>query len=96
MTEEKPLSYTDRLIQKFQTEEQTNFEVDDVIKLIKEFKLEEDAKRKAKTDVVPVGKYKYKKVADVAKFDKQYLKWIMKQDWIQKYPEFVQETKKYL
>jgi len=93
---EQKTTYTDRLIKKFQTEEQTSFETDEVIKLINEFKLEEDKKRKAKPHVVPVGKYKYKKVADVAAFDKQYLTWIMKQDWVQKYPEFVQETKKYL
>ena len=93
---EQKTTYTDRLIKKFQTEEQTSFETDEVIKLITEFKLEEDAKRKAKPHIVPLGKYRYKTVKQVAAFDKQYLEWMVRQEFMVKYPEFKAEVLKYL
>ena len=95
-TEEVKTTYTDRLIAKFKSESQTDFDIDQIIELICEFKNEEDKARKSKADIVPVGRYKYKKVADVFTFDPQYLKWMLKQDWVSKYPEFVEEVKKYI
>ena len=93
---ETKMTYTDKLIKKFEDEKQTSYEVDEIVKLIKNFQLEQTKLRKQKTDEVPVGKYKFKKVKDVANFDKQYLVWILKQDWVTKYPEFVTECKKYI
>jgi hypothetical protein len=89
-------TYTQRLITKFEEEAETNFSIEQIIETINEFKLDEDKARAEKTDQVPVGKYKFKKVADVFKFDPQYLKWMLKQDWISKYPHFVKEVKKYI
>lgn len=86
----------DRLIQKFQTDAQTSFETEDIIRVINEFKEEEDKKRKEKPHIVPLGKYRYKTVKQVAEFDKQYLKWMVKQEFMEKYPEFKAEVLNYL
>ena len=96
MTEQQPVTYTDRLVAYFKRETQESFTIEDIVQTIDEFKVLEAKRRTEKTNEVPVGKYKYKKVKDVASFDKQYLVWMMKQDWVNKYPEFVKEVNKYL
>ena len=88
--EVKPLSYSQRLIQAFLDKAEKNddsFTMDDIKEQIEEFSKIEYEKRKEKTDEMPFGKYKFKKVADVAKFDKQYLKWLVRQDMMNKYEE---------
>lgn len=89
------MSYTDKLIQYF-TEQGDTFTIDDVKNHINDFKMEQDKLKQERADIVPVGKYKYKKVKDVANFDKQYLQWMLKQEWASKYPAFVEECKKYV
>ena len=96
MTTEAPLSYTDRLISEFASLKKANFKIDEVVEIINNFSKSEKLKKQEKTDVVPVGKYKYKKVVDVARFDKQYLQWILKQEWISNYPNFIAEVKRHI
>jgi hypothetical protein len=88
-SEVKPLTYSQRLINHFKAECEENgeFTINDIETLIKDFSKIEYEKRKEKTDEMPFGKYKFKKVADVAKFDKQYLKWLVRQDMMNKYEE---------
>ena len=91
-TEEvKPMSYSQRLIQAFldkaETKNDNSFSMDDIKNQIEAFSKQEYEKRKEKTDEMPFGKYKFKKVSEVAKFDKQYLKWLVRQDMMKNYEE---------
>lgn len=92
----KPLSYSQRLINQFKESPHERFTVGDIEKLINDFSLKEYEKRKEKTDEMPFGKYKYKKVSDVAKFDKQYLKWLTKQEMMMNYEELKIEINKHI
>jgi hypothetical protein len=96
--EAKPLSYSQRLINHFKAECEENgeFTINDIETLIKDFSKIEYEKRKEKTDEMPFGKYKFKKVSDVAKFDKQYLKWLVRQDMLDKYEELREEINKHI
>jgi hypothetical protein len=93
---EKPLSYSKRLIQHFEETKEDSFSVEDVSNIIKDFSMLEYEKRKQNTDEMPFGKYKFKKVVDVAKFDKQYLNWLIKQDMLSKYEDLKVEINKHL
>jgi len=84
---DKPLSYSKRLIKEFEDHTKDTFDLSDIMKVIEDYSAKEYEKRKQKTDEMPFGKYKYKKVADVAKFDKQYLKWLVRQDMMTNYAE---------
>ena len=88
-------SYTDRLLD-FLDGKGDEFTLDELRTLVNEFKDIEQKKKTERSDIVPVGRYKYKAVNDVANFDKQYLQWMLKQSWIDKYPGFVGECKKYI
>jgi len=94
----RPLSYSQRLINAFleKAETKDSFNMDDITKTINDFSKQEYEKRKEKTDEMPFGKYKYKKVSEVAKFDKQYLKWLVRQDMMTKYEELKEEITKHL
>ncbi len=92
---QQPLSYTDRLLEYLESK-QDNFTIDELRDYMGGFRELEQQKKAERADIVPVGKYKYKKVKDVANFDKQYLQWMLKQSWIDKYPGFVTECKKYV
>ena len=88
-------SYTDRLVD-FLDGKGDSFTIDELRTLINEFKDIEQKKKQERIDIVPVGKYKYKKVKEVANFDREYLRWMLRQSWIDKYPGFVGECKKYI
>jgi uncharacterized protein (DUF3820 family) len=92
--EERPLSYTQRLIKEFDTEKTYDF--DEIKELIEEYSKKEYEKKKANYTVLPFGKYKYKKVEDICKIDKQYIKWSMKQSFMDNYPELMEEMNKYI
>jgi hypothetical protein len=94
--DQRPLSYSKRLIIEFDGQDKDTFNMDEIKELIEDFSKKEYEKRKGKTDEMPFGKYKYKKVADVAKFDKQYLKWLVRQEMINKYEELKEEINKHL
>jgi uncharacterized protein (DUF3820 family) len=94
--EVKPLSFTERLIMEFKEQHQNSFNMPDVRRIITEFSKKEYEKKKKNTDEMPFGKYKFKKVEDVAKFDKQYLKWLTKQDMMTNYEELKQEINKHI
>jgi hypothetical protein len=94
----KPLTYPERLINYFKSESNENgeFTINDIEEMIRSFSLAETEKRKERTDEMPFGKFKFKKVADVAKFDKQYLKWLIKQDMMDSWTDLKEEINKYL
>lgn len=88
-------SYTDRLLEYLESK-QSDFTIDELREYLNGFRELEQKKKQERADIVPVGKYRYKKVKDVANFDKQYLQWMLKQSWIDKYPAFVTECNKYI
>ena len=92
--EEKPLSYTQRLINEFDTEKTYDF--DEIKELIEEYSKKEYEKKKANYKVFPFGKYKYKKVEDICKIDKQYVKWAIKQSFLDNYAELKDEMLKHM
>lgn len=94
-TDQRPATYTERLIQYFE-EQGNNFSISDVRKIVKDFNDAEYKRRREKTDEMPFGKYKYKKVVEVAKFDKQYLQWIYRQEMLNKYEELKREIEKHI
>lgn len=94
--DQKPLSYSKRLINHISSDGKKSYKVSEIESLINAFSSMEYEKRKQKTDEIPFGKYKYKKVADVAKFDPQYLKWLIKQEMLVKYEELKSEIVKNL
>lgn len=92
MTEEtkQELSYTDQLILKL---EAMNFDnIDSIKQCVNDFRGEQAEKFKKEkedrpADIIPFGKYKGKKVDEVAKFDKKYLQWVYKQEWFNKFDD---------
>ena len=92
--DERPLSYSKRLINHFKEDDKDTYNLAQVEQLIKQFSKLEYEKKKEKTDEMPFGKYKYKKVEDVAKFDKQYLKWLVKQSMMDNWEELKEEINK--
>ena len=93
---EQPVtSYTDRLLEYLESK-QDHFTIDELRDYLNGFRELERQKKAERADIVPVGKYRYKRVSDVAAFDKQYLQWMLKQSWIDKYPGFVTECRKYI
>jgi uncharacterized protein (DUF3820 family) len=85
--EVKPLSYSQRLINSFKEDEKDTYNLTQIEWIINQFSKLEYEKRKAITDEMPFGKYKFKKVVEVAKFDKPYLKWLVRQEMMNKYEE---------
>lgn len=94
-TDQRPATYTERLVQYFE-QQGDKFTISDVRKIIKDFNEAEYKKRREKSDEMPFGKYKYKKVVEVAKFDKQYLQWIYRQEMLNKYEELKREIEKHI
>jgi hypothetical protein len=98
--EQKPLSYSQRLINEFKEKQEKHkhqtYNLSQIESIINQFSKLEYEKRKKKTDEMPFGKYKHKKVSDVAKFDKQYLKWLSRQDMMNKYTELKDEINKHI
>jgi uncharacterized protein (DUF3820 family) len=59
---------------------------EELLQLFKLFEQEEKIRDLEKADIMPVGKYKGKSIKSVASFDRPYILWLLKQDWINKYP----------
>jgi uncharacterized protein (DUF3820 family) len=59
---------------------------EELLELFKAFEEEEKKRDLARADIMPVGKYKGKSIKSVAGFDRPYILWLLKQDWINKYP----------
>jgi hypothetical protein len=97
MTEDqKPLSFSKRLINHISSDGKKSYKVSEIESLINAFSSMEYEKKKEKSDEIPFGKYKFKKVTDVAKFDPQYLKWLVKQDMLDNWTELKNEIIKNL
>ena len=92
---QQPVSYTDRLLEYLESKGE-EFTIVELREYFNEFKEQEQKKKQERSDIVPVGKYRYKPVKDVAAFDKGYLQWVLRQSWITKYPAFVTECNKYI
>lgn len=92
--DQKPLSFTQRLIEEFNTDKEYDYE--EIKQVIESFSKVEYERKKANYKVFPFGKYKYKKVEDICKIDKQYVKWSMKQSFMDNYPELMEEMKKHI
>jgi hypothetical protein len=89
------MTYTDRIMLHLE-EQGDNFTLDEIRDHLNQFQKAELDRKNEQHDIVPVGKYRYKKVKDVANFDKEYLKWMLKQEWVNKYSGFVTECNKYM
>jgi uncharacterized protein (DUF3820 family) len=97
--EVKPMSYSQRLIQAFLDKAEMNdgsFSMDEIKEQIEAFSRQEYEKKKEKTDEMPFGKYRFRKITDVGGFDKQYLTWIVKQECLSGYPGVKESIQKYL
>tara|TARA_R110000764_G_scaffold17132_1_gene47157 strand:+ start:117 stop:410 length:294 start_codon:yes stop_codon:yes gene_type:complete len=95
------MSYSQRLIDyivsnPLKIREDVNPNITQITYMIHGFSLTENEKRKEKTDEMPFGKYKFEKVADVAEFDIQYLKWTANRDCLNRYPDVKEIIKNYL
>jgi uncharacterized protein (DUF3820 family) len=67
---------------------------EELLELFKAFEDEEKKRDLAKADIMPVGKYKGKSIKSVAGFDRPYILWLLKQDWINKYPAQKEQMQK--
>ena len=92
--DEKPLSYSKRLFNYIKEDGDESYSIDEIEKMINQFSKLEYEKKKEKTDEMPFGKYKFRKVKDVASFDKQYLKWLVKQTMMDNWEELKNEIMK--
>ena len=93
------VSYSQRLINVFKAnslQDEDQFNIARIEHIINEFSNKEREDRRKKTDEMPFGKYKFKKVAEVARFDKQYLKWLRKQDMLSNYQDLKDEIDRLL
>jgi uncharacterized protein (DUF3820 family) len=82
--EEKPKSYTEQLLELFTKQ---SYKTDDIKTIISEFSKAQYEKKRSMTDKIPFGKYKYKSVQDIQRFDPQYLKWLARQDVLSNFHE---------
>lgn len=96
MTEVKPLTFVDKLLDEFDKSPLTTLTKDEVMDIIIKFSNKEKELKKKQVDVFSFGKYKFKSVKEVAKFDKQYLIWLNKQEILNKYVELKEEIKKHI
>jgi len=94
--EAKELRFHERLLKCFTESPADNFTIDEVNKIVMKFVKTESDSRKNKTDEMPFGKYRFKKVKDVAKFDKQYLIWLRKQSMMENYGDLMIEITKHV
>ena len=92
----KPLSYSQRLVQAFLDKAENSFSMVEIKEQIEEFSKHEYEKRREKTDEMPFGKYRFRKIKDVGAFDKQYLKWVVKQECLSGYPDVKENIQNYL
>jgi uncharacterized protein (DUF3820 family) len=61
----------------------------DAMRLIDNYRrfMESEAELQSKkADLMPIGKYKNKKIKDVAIIDKPYIQWLLRQQFIERYP----------
>ena len=97
--EVRPLSFAQRLIQAFLDKAEVkgdSFNMADIKEQIEAFSKQEYEKKKEKTDEMPFGKYRFRKITDVGGFDKQYLTWIVKQECLSGYPGVKESIQNYL
>ena len=73
------LSYSEKLIQSLKDEGKEQFLMGDLENIIRDFSKMQYT-TKLNEGMMPFGKYKFKKIKDVVKFDRYYLQWLIKQD----------------
>ena len=84
------------LIKYFKDTEEHDFTFIEVQDLILAFAKLEYEKNKENIDRLVFGKYIHKRVSDVAKFDRGYLKWLIRQKMLNKYEGLKLEVEKAL
>lgn len=92
--DERPLSYSKRLFNYIKDANLETYSINEIEIFINDFSKMEYNKKKEKTDEMPFGKYKFRKVKDVASFDKQYLRWLVKQSMMDNWEELKEEINK--
>ena len=92
--DERPLSYSKRLYNYIKEDGKETYTINEIEIFINDFSKMEYIKKKEKTDEMPFGKYKFRKIKDVASFDKQYLKWLVKQKMMDNWGELKEEINK--
>ena len=93
-TEEKPLSYTDKLLKLFDEDDRDEFTISEVKTVINKFRKTQDDNRRSASNKLPFGKYKFRTLSSVAKFDMRYLKWLSKQTVLDNFPALKVNIKK--
>jgi len=99
MSNEQPTSYSKRLIEYIQSnplniKNTDKYSVAKVAEMINDFSTQEYEKKKQKVNEMPFGKYKFRKVSEVANFDKQYLQWLIKQEMMNNWSDLKNEILK--
>ena len=92
-------SKTDKMMELFKsTDGKVNdeevFTVEQIREIIKTHFKSEYAKSLTAKKIIPFGKYKGRNVSDVAGFDKDYLRWLYRQSYVQKYTGLSSELSK--
>lgn len=96
MSEVKPITFIDKLLDEFDKLDIETYSKDDVMDIIIKFSNREKELKKKNVCEMPFGKYRFRKIEDVGKFDKQYLVWIIKQECLNAYPEIKENIRNYL
>ena len=78
MSEVKGKTFIEKLSDEFNNEfSKATYTKDEVVDIITKFSIRERELKNNQADVFTFGKYKFKTVKDVARFDKQYLIWLI-------------------
>ena len=90
-----PPSKTDKLIALLGSEDESDmFTVFQIREIYKDHFKKEYEKSLTAREIIPFGKYKGRKVLDVASFDKDYLRWLFRQTYVKKYVALYEELTK--
>ena len=101
------ISFAQKLINSFKSAASENVDSDDedgssgfsiqaIENHINQFFKDESDKKKLISDSMPFGKYKFKLIKDIASFDKQYLRWLSRQDMLSNFELLSAEINKYV
>ena len=94
--DDKKKSYSVRLADYFVADGRKTFEINEIQSMIKDFcKIEYD-KIKARSDVMPFGRYKGKSVKVLCEFDRGYVDWLLDKQKLDNYPVIKRDILKYI
>ncbi len=64
-----------------------------LISVFEDFKTAEKEAKMAVVDIVPFGKHRNRTVEEIANFDPGYLRWLIKQSFMDAYPNLLERIK---